>query len=164
MKLKRMRFAGVLLVALGALLGYLAATGKVPSLVRAQAEKTGAPGNGQQVTGVLGSPGATTTIDGRYLPNPPPAFGGEIMPNALQSKPYWPPRVVPPKDAPNILLIMTDDTGFGASSTFGGVIPTPAPAGCASVPRIRPSPPRERPDRRTMILPDYGRRHRRPAA
>src|SRR5262249_27461704 len=38
----------------------------------------------------------------------------------------WPPRVEPPKGAPNILLIMTDDTGFGAPSTFGGVIPTPA--------------------------------------
>ena len=34
-------------------------------------------------------------------------------------------RVVPPKDAPNILLIMTDDTGFGVSSTFGGVVPSP---------------------------------------
>ena len=30
-----------------------------------------------------------------------------------------------PKGAPNILLIMTDDVGFGASSTFGGPIPTP---------------------------------------
>ena len=34
--------------------------------------------------------------------------------------------MVPPKGAPNILLIMTDDVGFGAPSTFGGVIPTPA--------------------------------------
>jgi arylsulfatase A-like enzyme len=34
--------------------------------------------------------------------------------------------VVPPKGAPNVLLIMTDDVGFGAPSTFGGVIPTPA--------------------------------------
>ena len=32
----------------------------------------------------------------------------------------------PPKGAPNVLLIMTDDVGFGAPSTFGGVIPTPA--------------------------------------
>ena len=32
----------------------------------------------------------------------------------------------PPKGAPNILLIMTDDVGFAAPSTFGGVIPTPA--------------------------------------
>ena len=33
---------------------------------------------------------------------------------------------MPPKGAPNILLIMTDDAGFAASGTFGGVIPTPA--------------------------------------
>jgi len=33
--------------------------------------------------------------------------------------------VVPPKAAPNILLIMTEDVGFAAPSTFGGVIPTP---------------------------------------
>ena len=37
-----------------------------------------------------------------------------------------PPRVVPPKGAPNVLLIMTDDQGFGAPSTLGGVIPTPS--------------------------------------
>ena len=46
--------------------------------------------------------------------------------NALVSKPWWPPRVVPPKGAPNILLILTDDVGFAAPSTFGGVIPTPS--------------------------------------
>ncbi len=34
--------------------------------------------------------------------------------------------MVPPKQAPNILLIITDDAGFGVPSTFGGVIPTPA--------------------------------------
>lgn len=34
--------------------------------------------------------------------------------------------MVPPKGAPNVLLIMTDDQGFGAPGTFGGVIPTPA--------------------------------------
>ena len=80
----------------------------------------------QQTTGTPGSPGATTTIDGRYLPAPPPKFGGEMNLNALVSKPWWPPRVVPPKGAPNILLILTDDVGFGAPSTFGGVIPTPS--------------------------------------
>jgi len=53
-------------------------------------------------------------------------FGGVIKESALDSKPYWPPRVVPPKGAPNILLIMTDDQGYGVSGTFGGVIPTPA--------------------------------------
>ena len=73
-----------------------------------------------------GSPGATGTVDGRYLPAPPPSFRGDIQPNADQSKPYWPELVVPPKGAPNVLLIMTDDVGFAAPSTFGGVIPTPA--------------------------------------
>jgi len=79
----------------------------------------------EQVTGTPGSPSATTTIDGRYLPAPPQPFGGEIELNALQSKSAWPARIVPPKGAPNILLVLTDDVGFGAPSTFGGVIPTP---------------------------------------
>jgi arylsulfatase A-like enzyme len=73
-----------------------------------------------------GSPGATTTIDGKYLPAPPPKFGGVINLGAEQSKPFWPPTVVPPKGAPNVLLIMTDDQGYGVSGSFGGVIPTPA--------------------------------------
>jgi arylsulfatase len=80
----------------------------------------------QETTGVPGSPSATTTITGRQLPPPPEKFEGVIKENATQSKPYWPMRIVPPKDAPNILLIMTDDVGFGAPGTFGGVIPTPA--------------------------------------
>ena len=33
---------------------------------------------------------------------------------------------MPPQGAPNVLLIMTDDQGYGVSGTFGGVIPTPA--------------------------------------
>ena len=80
----------------------------------------------QQTTGVPGAPDATTTIDGKYLPPPPSKFGGEIGLEVSGSKPYWPPQIVPPKGAPNILLIMTDDQGYGISSTFGGVIPTPA--------------------------------------
>jgi arylsulfatase A-like enzyme len=80
----------------------------------------------QQITGVPGAPSATVTIDGKQIPPPPMKFGGEIKESAKDSKPYWPPRVVPPKGAPNVLLIMTDDQGYGVSSTFGGVIPTPA--------------------------------------
>jgi arylsulfatase A-like enzyme len=79
----------------------------------------------QQITGVPGSPSATVTIDGKQLPPPPTPFGGVIKEKASESTPWWPPRVVPPKGAPNVLLIMTDDQGFGAPSTFGGVIPTP---------------------------------------
>jgi hypothetical protein len=79
-----------------------------------------------QVTGILGSPSATTTINGKQLPPPPSKFGGVIKESAKDSKPWWPPRVVPPKGAPNVLLIMTDDQGYGISGTFGGVIPTPS--------------------------------------
>jgi arylsulfatase A-like enzyme len=84
------------------------------------------PGAMAQQTSVPGSPSATTTIDGSQLPPPPPNFGGVIKESAKDSTPWWPPRVVPPKGAPNVLLIMTDDQGYGVSGTFGGVIPTPA--------------------------------------
>ncbi len=80
----------------------------------------------QQVTGTLGSPTATTTTGGKQLPLPDPKFEGVIKEKASESKAWWPPRVVPPKGAPNVLLIMTDDSGFGAPGTFGGVVPTPA--------------------------------------
>src|SRR5260370_33640271 len=79
----------------------------------------------QQINGTPGSPSATITIDGKQLPSPPPKFGGVIQQSVKDSKPWWPPRVVPPKGAPNVLLIMTDDQGYGVSGTFGGVIPTP---------------------------------------
>ena len=84
------------------------------------------PVSAQQITGVPGSPNATITLDGKQLPPPPMPFGGVIKESAKDSTPWWPPRVVPPKGAPNILLIMTDDQGYGVSGTFGGVIPTPA--------------------------------------
>ncbi len=38
---------------------------------------------------------------------------------------HFPPPAMAPAGAPNVLLIMTDDVGFGAASTFGGPIPTP---------------------------------------
>jgi arylsulfatase len=79
-----------------------------------------------KVTGAPGSPTATLNIPGDQLPPPPQPFGGSIELNAAQSKPFWPMRVVPPQGAPNIVLILTDDVGFAAPSTFGGVIPTPA--------------------------------------
>jgi len=65
------------------------------------------------------------TIPGNQLPPPDLKFGGVIKQVYTQSKPWWPPKVVPPKGAPNVLLIMTDDQGFAVPSTFGGVIPTP---------------------------------------
>ncbi len=96
-------------------------------LIAASAVAGGVPAAllAQQVTGTLGSPSATTTVTGRQLPAPDPKFGGVIKNDALQSTAWWAPRVVPPQGAPNVLLIITDDAGFGVPSTFGGVIPTP---------------------------------------
>ena len=45
--------------------------------------------------------------------------------NVAPDKVSWPATVAPKSDAPNIVVIMTDDVGFGASSTFGGPVPTP---------------------------------------
>jgi hypothetical protein len=73
-----------------------------------------------------GEPYATMTIEGKKLPARPQQFRGKIERTAEESKPYWPARIVPPKGAPNILLIITDDSGYGVPSTFGGVVPTPA--------------------------------------
>ena len=79
-----------------------------------------------ETTGTVGTPGATTTISNKQLPAPDPKFGGVIKKEALQSKAWWAPTVTPPKGAPNVLLIITDDSGFAVPSTFGGVIPTPS--------------------------------------
>src|ERR1035438_4214277 len=59
------------------------------------------------------------------LPQPQPPFHGKIGRTAKESTPDFPKGVEAPKGAPNVLLILTDDVGFGASSTFGGPIATP---------------------------------------
>lgn len=59
------------------------------------------------------------------LPRPEQSFKGKIGRTAAESKPDFPKPIEAPKGAPNVLLIMTDDVGFGAASTFGGPIPTP---------------------------------------
>lgn len=60
------------------------------------------------------------------LPKPQPPFKGKIERTVQNSKPDFPKGVEAPKGAPNVLLILTDDVGFGASSTFGGPIATPS--------------------------------------
>src|SRR5215470_18227551 len=84
----------------------------------------GRPAGAQAISGVPGSPSATITIPGDQIPAPPQKFGGQIDRDVTKSKPYWPARIMPPKGAPNVLLIITDDSGYGVPSTFGGVIPT----------------------------------------
>jgi arylsulfatase len=62
------------------------------------------PALAQEIAGVPGSPSATTTISGKQIPPPDPKFGGVIREKASESTPWWPPRVVPPMGAPNVLL------------------------------------------------------------
>ena len=59
------------------------------------------------------------------LPKPEAPFHGKIGRTVKDSSPDFPKGVEAPAGAPNILLILTDDVGFGASSTFGGPIHTP---------------------------------------
>ena len=68
---------------------------------------------------------APTSIEETVLPHPPAPFAGKIAPNTAGSVPAFPKELTPPKGAPNVLLIMTDDVGFAAESTFGGPIPAP---------------------------------------
>ncbi|WP_435007569.1 arylsulfatase [Tundrisphaera lichenicola] len=59
------------------------------------------------------------------LPIPPEPFRGSINLRAEDSKSDFPQPVEAPKGAPNVLLVLLDDVGFGASSTFGGPCNTP---------------------------------------
>lgn len=59
------------------------------------------------------------------LPRPDRSFEGKVGTSPTSSTPSWPSRTVAPAKSPNVLVILTDDIGFGASSTFGGPLPTP---------------------------------------
>ena len=63
--------------------------------------------------------------DNGSLPRLPPAFDGRIGKTYAESQAHYPATPRAPADAPNVLLILTDDVGFAASSTFGGPVPTP---------------------------------------
>jgi len=122
------------IIALSALLAAAAASSAVAQTGTPLVEPEGVPRSDRwtssqsygDITGKPGSPSASVTIDGKEIPPPPQKFGGKIERTTKGSRPYWPARIEPPEDAPNLLLIMTDDSGFGVPSTFGGVIPTPA--------------------------------------
>ena len=52
-------------------------------------------------------------------------FKGKIGTSLKESQEYWPEPVRAPKDAPNILVWLIDDMGYGHSSAFGGLTPMP---------------------------------------
>ncbi len=66
-------------------------------------------------------------IQRTVLPIPDQPYKGLIMYDAKDPESKFPPiaQLRPPKDAPNVLLILIDDAGFGSSSAFGGPCQTP---------------------------------------
>ena len=67
------------------------------------------------------------TLHRTVLPIPDPARTGLITYDAKDPDTKFPPieQLRPPKGAPNVLIILIDDVGFGASSAFGGPCQTP---------------------------------------
>lgn len=67
------------------------------------------------------------------VPRPPYHYPGAIGTTPKDSDPPdFPQIVTPPDSAPNVLLILVDDAGFGQFGTFGGPVPTPVADALAS--------------------------------
>ncbi|MGH9704473.1 MAG: arylsulfatase [Candidatus Acidiferrales bacterium] len=64
-------------------------------------------------------------IDRTVLPIPDAPFHGKIGQTYLDSTPEKLKLITPPAGAPNVLLILLDDAGYGQTATFGAPIPTP---------------------------------------
>lgn len=61
------------------------------------------------------------------IPQPDPRFAGKVGRTYLESDPaVFPQPQAAPKGAPNIVLILLDDVGFGQFSAFGGAVPSPS--------------------------------------
>lgn len=107
----RTRIASTIAITLGIFLGWLTASGNVGILFGQDKPK-------QDTAATGGTPDT--------LPRPDFHFKGNVGRTILDSdKPQFPQPVQPPKGAPNVVLILLDDTGFGQYSTFGGGIPSP---------------------------------------
>lgn len=68
----------------------------------------------------------TAPRDGSVLPIPTEPFEGMIERTFEGSVQDYPQPVMAPEGAPNVVLILIDDLGFGQPGTFGGPVPTPA--------------------------------------
>ncbi len=94
-------------------------------------------GKGSSIFGLTGLAVLFMSASGasaqRVLPPAEPTGQTDVGRTAAESGPArWPQSPVAPAGAPNVLLIMTDDEGFGSSTVFGGLIPTPAVEALAS--------------------------------
>ena len=67
----------------------------------------------------------TPPVAGSQIPMPAPAFKGVIGETYKDSKSNFPQPVTPPEGAPNVLIVLIDDLGFGGTATYGGLVATP---------------------------------------
>jgi len=70
--------------------------------------------------------GKRTEGDGNTLPKSLPEFNGKIGETFETSEQDYPQPFKAPEEAPNVIIVLLDDVGFGQTGTFGGPIPTPA--------------------------------------
>ena len=103
----------LVVVLAGGLLGYAAASSKFNHSRMAE-------------VALPEEPSTVAALDRTELPIPDARFRGVANRTLAGSKADFPRVVTPPKDAPNVLLILVDDAGFGNPSTFGGPCQTPA--------------------------------------
>ena len=103
----RFCISAIACVAVGGLLGCLSASGRL------QAQDRPRPRASRDVP------------DAPVLPHPPAPFRGVVNLRKNDSKTDFPRPVQAPTGAPNVLLVLLDDVGFGAASTFGGPCNTP---------------------------------------
>ncbi|MBL8823788.1 MAG: arylsulfatase [Planctomycetia bacterium] len=101
------------LLAVGCALGWLVASGRIAE-VTARESKPQAKGD------------ASASFDRTVLPIASPPFSGKVGNTYKDSIEAWPVLPSAPKGAPNVVVILLDDVGYGQISTFGGPVPTPA--------------------------------------
>jgi len=109
----RTRLVAAALVVASAFVGWLAVSGRLATALAQEkkANPADSPANG-------GTPSV--------LPRPDFHFNGIVGRTFLDSDPpQFPQPVQAPKGAPNVVLILIDDVGFGQFSTFGGGVPSP---------------------------------------
>ncbi len=70
-------------------------------------------------------PGQPTVPKSAIQPVNAPEFNGRISTFAKDSVPDWPAPPSAPQNAPNVLIWMLDDVGFGQIGAFGGLASTP---------------------------------------
>ncbi|MBV8602842.1 MAG: arylsulfatase [Candidatus Eremiobacteraeota bacterium] len=83
------------------------------------------PWNGMVKTDIQSLLGRRDVSQSKVIPAPEPTYGGTIDKDAYKSSAWWAPAIAPKKGSPNVLLVLIDDEGFAANSSFGGLIPTP---------------------------------------